>query len=123
MSDKLPPAKQVLVIRKDLNMRKGKLAAQACHASLSAYVNAQMRSDNRWVVRWRGNNYAKIVVSVAGEGALLEAHAQALQKSIPHALIKDAGLTEFSEPTLTALGLGPFWSDVIDEVTGNLPLL
>lgn len=132
--------KQVIVLRKDLNMRKGKMIAQGAHASLTALLNYAhleplYRSTRSFTIKvhkdnpvslWLFSEFTKIVVSVNSEEELLAIYNKAKQliNPVPLALITDAGHTEFhGTPTKTAVAIGPWWSDVIDKVTGDLPLL
>lgn len=120
--------KQVIVLRTDLNMRKGKMAAQASHASMGVFLNS-FHNDfkkNLWkqAEEWLSGNHKKVVLGVASEEGLLELAKQARSAGIPHYLVTDAGLTEFNGvPTKTALAIGP-WDDAeIDKITGDLKLL
>jgi peptidyl-tRNA hydrolase, PTH2 family len=128
--------KQVIVIRKDLNMRKGKMCAQASQASMKVFfdrMSSHIASDGRRVTEmilpdlmydWVNGIFTKIVVSVNSETELLEIYNQAKQRKIPCCLIRDSGLTEFNNiPTFTAVAIGPDDSDAIDVITGHLPLL
>ena len=124
--------KQVIVIRKDLNMRKGKIAAQASHASMGAILNFSTKvGDNEFSLKiddptaeWLGGRFTKICVSVDNEQELLDIYNQAQELNINVKLIKDAGLTEFNGvPTLTCLALGPEYPDKLDPITGHLKLL
>lgn len=125
--------KQVIVVRKDLNMRKGKMIAQGAHASLRASWAAQTGdylSDPAkcfkwpdWWKEWFHGDMRKIAVSVDSEQALLDIRQAAYEAKLPEALIKDAGLTEFKEPTYTAVAIGPGPAELIDKITGTLLLL
>ena len=128
--------KQVIVIRKDLNMRKGKIAAQTAHASFAVFKNLMKtefisESQKRYsfissedMSQWLDGEFTKICVSVKSEEELIEIHKLAKEKGLLTSLIKDAGHTEFNGiPTLTCCAIGPANSDEIDEITGNLPLL
>jgi PTH2 family peptidyl-tRNA hydrolase len=111
--------KQVIVIRKDLQMGKGKMCAQAAHASVSAYVNC-----SPWQTKpWTESGAAKITVAVNSEEELLAIYEQASRAQLPVSLIRDAGLTQFSEPTYTTVGIGPAKDEEIDLITGTLKLL
>ena len=111
--------KQVIIIRKDLNMRKGKMVAQGSHASLGAYLD----SPNTVALLWLENGQTKICVSVDSEEELIEIHKKAKVAGLPNVLIRDAGHTEFKEPTLTAVGIGPCEAELVDPITGSLKLL
>ena len=127
--------KQVIVIRKDLNMRKGKISSQAAHASMAAILNTGFTAeldDLKCIcipltisnTEWLTTNFKKITVSVDSEEELLAVHAAAVKAGVACALIKDSGLTEFNGvPTLTAVAVGPDFDEKIDPITGNLKLL
>lgn len=111
--------KQVIVIRKDLNMRKGKMVAQGSHASLVAYLNANHLIQKEWM----GLGQTKVCVGVDSEQELLDIYQAAGDLYLPVSIIRDAGHTELEPNTLTAVGIGPGPKDLIDQVTGKLKLL
>ena len=123
--------KQTIVLRKDLNMRKGKMVAQGAHASMRAILQLGRREGGNFIVPlderlepWLLGRFKKICVSVNSEAELLQLHQQAKAAGLITALIQDAGLTEFGGvPTYTALAVGPDTEDRVDLVTGSLPLL
>lgn len=124
--------KQVIVIRKDLNMRKGKMVAQGAHASMKVFFDRIEYCDHgemkitqvtAEMEEWVSGRFTKICVSVDNEQELLDIFHKTQEMEIPCSLIQDAGLTEFNEPTLTAVAVGPASADVIDEITGHLKLL
>lgn len=135
--------KQVIVVRTDLNMRKGKIAAQVAHASMAAILRLieqkrivhnesigwiqrgdEYSKDLRSVVDWLNGSFTKIVVGIEHERDLLQLSRDADFLHIPHALIQDSGRTEFNGvPTYTALAIGPYESNEIDKLTGSLKLL
>lgn len=123
--------KQVIVIRKDLKCRKGKMCTQAAHASLKAILDLCYRNgdlltlnmDDR-IKPWIEGLFKKICVSVNSEQELLDVYQQAIDAGLICSLIRDSGLTEFNGiPTLTVVAVGPDRSDKIDPITGKLPLL
>jgi len=114
--------KQVLVFRTDLQMSKGKIAAQAGHAAVSAAQDAYQR-HKKWWEAWIFEGQKKVAVKVEGEKELGELEQVADDLGLPHALIVDRGLTEVLEGTITCLGIGPAPSRMIDRLTGNLKLL
>ncbi|MGB9959200.1 MAG: peptidyl-tRNA hydrolase Pth2 [Candidatus Bathyarchaeales archaeon] len=114
--------KQVIVFRSDLKLSKGKIAAQAGHAAVSAAEEAR-RSHKAWWEAWINEGQCKVVVKVKSERELLELERQAEESALPHALIVDRGLTEIPPDTITCLGIGPAPSEKIDKITGMLPLL
>jgi PTH2 family peptidyl-tRNA hydrolase len=124
--------KQVIVIRKDLKMRTGKLAAQVAHASMAAVItNYLTKTDEvRWIYtptseirEWLNESFTKICVYVNSEEELIAIYDKAKSKDLPCSLIKDIGKTEFHGiPTYTSVAVGPGLISRIDEVTGGLPL-
>ncbi len=128
-------AKQVIVMRKDLNMRKGKMIAQGAHASVKVLLDAGELAADRTsfaiaidpasaLAAWLGGRFTKICVSVTSEAALDDVVARARAAGVPCALIVDAGATEFhGVPTKTCCAVGPAWTDEVDAITGTLPLL
>lgn len=124
-------AKQVIVMRKFAGLRTGKYIAQGAHASLGAVLSLSSRADNQLVIpldnpyvdAWLTGRFKKITVYVNTEQEILDIYEQAQAAGIPHALIRDAGLTEFNGvPTITSIGLGPWAPAEIDKITGALPL-
>lgn len=123
--------KQVIVLRKDLNMRKGKMVAQGAHASLAAILGLGHRDKDQLTIPlderaapWLTGRFTKICVYVNSECALLDVHRQAKGAGLITTLTQDAGLTEFAGiPTYTAVAVGPDRADRIDPITGHLPLL
>ena len=120
--------KMVIVLRKDLNMRKGKMAAQASHAAQEALIDrstgAPQLKSNPEILLWLAADYKKVVVSVNSEAELLALSERARQLGLNHHLVKDLGHTEFhGVETYTALALGPAQADLIDSLSGELSLL
>jgi len=116
--------KQVIVIRKDLNMRKGKMVAQGAHASMAACLENGELKDHPYIKEWLEGLFTKICVSVPSQLDLIRIYTQAKVKGLPCSLIEDSGLTEFKNvPTHTAVAVGPGPDDIVDMVTGDLKLL
>lgn len=112
--------KQVLVLRHDLNCRKGKIIAQGAHAAIGALKQASQEH----IKQWEADGCTKICVYVPDESALLELSVAVSIAGLPAYLVQDAGRTEFhGELTYTALGIGPAPAEKIDLFTGTLPLL
>jgi PTH2 family peptidyl-tRNA hydrolase len=122
--------KQVLVIRKDLNMRKGKMVAQGAHSAMKFLIDNNVSdttdklivelspAEAQWIF---GGSFTKIVVGCDSEDELKQLVLQAKLKNIEVHEIIDAGRTEFhGEPTLTCAAFGPEDSELLDEVTGSL---
>jgi len=122
--------KQVIVLRKDLNMRKGKLVAQGAHASMGAILGLCKQDGNQLILTmddrvrpWLTGRFKKICVYVNSEQELLAIHNQAKTAGLVCSLIQDAGLTEFGGvKTYTAVAVGPDREDRIDEICKHLPL-
>lgn len=116
--------KQVIVLRKDLNMRKGKMVAQGAHASLGAILDNGKLKDDEKIQAWLAGPFKKIAVYVNSEQELLDIKREAEHNNLITCLIEDSGLTEFGGvKTLTALAVGPDLVERVDMVTGKLPLL
>jgi peptidyl-tRNA hydrolase, PTH2 family len=123
--------KQVIILRKDLNMRKGKMAAQAAHASMAAILNQGMYDDSIFTLvlderikPWLSGKFKKIVVSVNSENELKQVYEQAKAAGLITAYIVDSGLTEFGGvPTPTAVAVGPDTEEKVNAICGNLSLL
>ncbi|MBL9015940.1 MAG: aminoacyl-tRNA hydrolase [Myxococcales bacterium] len=126
-------AKQVIVMRKDLNMRKGKMIAQGAHASLRVILQAGSANADKTtysiamtepMAAWMTGRFLKIAVSVDSEAALDAIVEKATAAGVPVASITDAGMTEFhGVPTKTCCAVGPAWAEDVDAITGGLPLL
>jgi PTH2 family peptidyl-tRNA hydrolase len=114
--------KQVIVLRKDLNMRKGKMVAQGAHASLQAYVMV-MAVKPTVAIEWFRHLSTKICIGVDSEKELHDIYEKACEHGLLSVRIRDAGKTEFNEPTWTAVAIGPANAEEIDKVTGHLKLL
>jgi len=132
--------KQVIVLRKDLKnqeghkIRTGKLVTQGSHASSQVFFQRGIvieEGGNKFLKipltdemgKWLEDRYAKITLKVESEEQLLDTYQQALDQGLPCALIQDAGLTEFNEPTYTAIAIGPAHKNDLDKITGGLSLL
>lgn len=111
--------KQVVVVRRDLRLDKGKLAVQVAHASLDSY----RKSDPDARKKWESSGGKKVVLKVDGLKDLLELHKKAKELGLPCSLIRDAGKTQIPPGTITALGIGPSREDDLDKVTGKLKIL
>ena len=116
--------KQVILARDDLNMRKGKLAAQVAHASVAVCLELaslpKKASQRVPFDLWMEDGHAKIVLGVLTEEELVAAYKAAKAAGIPATLITDSGTTEFrGVPTKTVVSIGPWWTDDIDLITGK----
>lgn len=114
--------KQVIVIRMDIDMSKGKTIAQGAHASLMSYFEVE-KTDRKTAQAWLDAGEKKIVLKVPSDKELKRLAEGFKYKKIPHALVTDAGLTELPPGTVTALGAGPWNSADIDMLTAGLKLM
>lgn len=130
--------KQVLVIRKDLNMRKGKMVSQGAHSAVKSIFDLMHQinfnkdhttftitiNHNDPLYHWLTGIFTKIVCGCDSEEELLSLQNDAENHKIANALIQDSGLTEFHGiPTYTALAIGPDEVSTINKITGHLKLL
>ena len=114
--------KQVILIRTDLKMGTGKKCAQSCHASVSTSDLVRIKNKLAWK-NWKNSGQKKVVLKVLGMDDLNNIIIKLEKKKIPYFLVRDAGLTQLSPGTATALGIGPAPSRELDEITGDLKLL
>ena len=136
-------SKMMIVMRRDLKMRKGKIAAQAGHACVDAILMALSKegrmndftmTGDGFILKnadkpssplseWFAYGCAKVCVYVDSEEALLNIARKAQERGMIASVITDAGMTEFhGVPTKTCLALEPLPADIADELTGDLPL-
>lgn len=108
--------KQVILIRKDLKMSAGKVAAQAAHAS----VDAVLKSNKKLLNNWRKAGMKKITLRVDSKEELQKYYDIALKYDLTASLITDAGHTEISPGTQTCVAIGPEPEVKIDEITSEL---
>src|SRR3989344_4911412 len=110
--------KQVILVRKDISMSRAKTAIQVAHAS----AEAVLKSDKEKIKEWRTFS-KKVVLQVDNENDLLKYKKEAEKLKLVTASIRDAGLTEIPENTLTCLAIGPDDDEKIDKITGKLKTL
>jgi len=132
--------KQSIIVRGDLNMPKGKMAAQVAHASMGAILmyakdmgevtGTEEKPGHLYqmhvptpVHEWLSGDFAKIVLKCQSVDDLLALEEQAKAKGVPYKLIKDNGTTVFNEPTVTCIAIGPWDAEVIDVITKEFKLL
>lgn len=111
--------KQVILVRTDLKLPKGKLAAQVAHAA----VEAAEKTDRKLYELWKTTGTKKVVLKVADEAELQQYERQAKLAGLRTALIADAGRTVLEPGTITCLGIGPDYESKIDRITGKLKVL
>lgn len=113
--------KMILVVRNDLKMGKGKVAAQCSHAAVAAYKQVQRRNPEL-LKQWEYCGQPKVVVKAPNEDTLINLLSQAREVGLTVSLIQDAGRTQIAPGSRTVLGVGPGPADLIDRVTGDLKL-
>ena len=118
----MKPHKMVLVVRQDLKMGKGKIAAQCSHATLGCY-KAALKGHKGAIKSWELNGQPKIALKCEDEEKLLALRDHARSLKVPFSLIRDAGRTQIAPGSKTVLGVGPAPEDVVDKITGHLKLL
>ena len=114
--------KQVIAVRTDLRMSKGKTAVQVAHGSVTAAD--RVRKSNPEVLKaWFSEGQKKVAVKVDSEDEIMRLQRVASMNDITSALIRDAGMTELPPGTTTVIGIGPADAEKVDRVTGDLKLL
>lgn len=111
--------KQIIVVNKKLGMSQGKIAAQVAHAAF----NAGQKANDEVIDKWMKSGHCKIVLQVETPQEIIDIKEKADRLELPTALIIDEGLNEIPTDSITALGIGPYYADYIDSITGDLRLL
>lgn len=111
----------VIVIRTDIKLSPGKMAAQVGHAAVNCAFSAK-KNHKKWFRGWYDEGQKKVVVKVSGLDELRNLHFAAKEAGLPNSLITDAGHTQLPPGTVTCLGIGPAPENLIDGITGDLPL-
>ncbi len=111
--------KATFVVRKDLDMGKGKIAVQVAHAAVTLVLNTERNRLNKWMKEGQ----KKVVLWAKDENEIRELETKARELNIPYYEIRDAGLTQLPPDTLTCVGFGPEEDETIDKVTGYLKLV
>lgn len=111
----------VLVVRTDLGMSPGKIAAQCGHAAVGCYESIE-RSNPAVLWQWRNGGQAKIVLQCKSEQEMIGLQRVAQMNNITSRIIHDAGRTEIASGTATVIGIGPAPKSEVDKVTGHLRL-
>ncbi|MDX1441826.1 MAG: peptidyl-tRNA hydrolase Pth2 [Nitrosopumilaceae archaeon] len=113
--------KQVIVVRTDLEMGKGKIAAQVGHACVLGAEHVR-KSHPEWFAQW-WQGQEKVVVKVKGIKELQEIKRQAIDLDLPWSEVTDAGHTQIAPGTTTCISIGPAPENLIDKITRELKLL
>ena len=111
--------KQVILVRQDLKLPKGKMSAQCSHAA----VECVLKSDQKLVQAWHKEGMPKIILKVENERELIKFKQLAEDAGLKSVLITDAGHTVVEPGTKTCLGIGPDLAEKIDKITGSLKLI
>ncbi len=111
--------KQVILVRQDLKMSRGKMAAQVSHAS----VECLLKSHKDIIEEWHKQGMKKIVLKVKDSEELNKYKKLAEDSNLTTCMIKDAGHTELKPGTITCSGIGPDDEKKIDRITGHLETL
>ncbi len=112
----------MMVVRRDLGMGTGKIAAQVAHAAVMAAERTKQRKPE-WFESWFYGGQAKVVVKVSSFEELMQVRQRAEALSLPVVQVQDSGLTQIPPGTTTCIGIGPAPSDLVDRVTSDLKLL
>ena len=113
--------KQVIVVRTDLDMGKGKIAAQVGHACVLGAEHVR-KSNPEWFTEW-WNGQEKVVVKVSSLKELEGIKQGAIELGLPWSEVTDAGHTQIEPGTTTCISLGPAPEERVDKITGELSLL
>ena len=111
--------KQVFLVRSDLKMGKGKIAAQVAHAAIECYKKA----SGEEIRRWESEGSKKIVLKVSNLEELMHYRKICASRKIKSCLIHDAGHTQVEPGSVTVLGIGPDDDGILDEITGSLKMI
>ncbi len=114
--------KLVIAVRKDLDLGKGKIAAQVAHAAVHCALQAE-KNDKQNFRKWTDQGQRKIVIRVDGLQDLYRLKEEAERKGLINSLITDAGKTQVEPETVTCLGIGPADAEILDLITGEFSLL
>ena len=114
--------KQVIIVRRDLAIGTGKLAAQVAHAAVMGAEKVRT-SRREWFNSWFAAGQAKVVVKVKSIEELMDVRMRAEELNLPVVQVQDSGLTQIPPGTITCIGIGPDPSTLIDKVTLELKLL
>lgn len=114
--------KMVILVRNDLKMTKGKIAAQVGHASVNCALCCK-KNDPKTFDKWSLSGQAKVVLRVDSERELFDFKATAEAQGLINSVICDAGKTQIAPGSYTCLGIGPADSSSLDKITGGLKML
>ena len=109
--------KQVIIVRKDLKLGKGKLAAQVAHAAILAAEKSKFKNA------WQEEGQKKVVLWCKNLEELLSLYKKAKAQHLPVILVEDAGLTQVKKGTKTCVAIGPAPAREVDKISGGLKLV
>lgn len=112
----------MVAVRRDLEMGKGKIAVQVGHASVTASEETRRQRPDWWKA-WFEEGQCKVAVKVSSETDLDNLRREAEALGLVAAIIHDSGLTQVAPGTATCVGIGPAPAEIVDKITGDLPLL
>jgi PTH2 family peptidyl-tRNA hydrolase len=112
--------KLAVVVRTDLDMGRGKIAAQVAHATVAAVLG---NPDGADLATWLRDGQPTVVLKVTTAEHLRDVVRQGQAAGLPVEFVNDAGRTQVTPGTLTCCALGPAESRRIDAVTARLSLL
>lgn len=113
--------KMVIAVRKDLDLGKGKIAAQVAHAAVSCALKAE-KYEKKLFKEWIKEGQKKVVIRVSNQKELFDLKGKVELMGLVNEVITDAGHTQIEPGTVTCLGIGPVEEEVIEPVTGDYPL-
>ena len=114
--------KLVIIVRHDLRMGKGKIAAQASHASVIASERIK-KINAKWWKSWIHGGQRKIILKVKSKIDLFKIKEEAEKTGLPTSIVQDSGLTQLEPGTVTCIAIGPAPSELVDKITKELSLL
>lgn len=114
--------KQVIVVRSDIKMSRGKMAVQVAHAAVSAFFET-FKKKPEYCIKWLREGQPKIVLRASDEKELQNIYRKAIENGLITVLIIDSGLTELERGTKTCIAIGPDEINKIDSITGHLKLI
>jgi len=114
--------KMIILVRNDLKMTKGKIAAQVGHAAVNCAFSSK-KKDSKNFDRWYSEGQTKVVLRVDSEEELYQYKAIVDAQGINNSLIRDAGRTQIEPGSVTCLGVGPDKTSLLDKITGELKML
>ncbi|MGN0098230.1 MAG: peptidyl-tRNA hydrolase Pth2 [Candidatus Methanomethylophilaceae archaeon] len=114
--------KLVVLVRNDLKMGKGKIAAQVGHAAVDCALYAE-KKDKKAFDAWYNGGQAKVVLKVDSLEELTKYMQEARSYGLHTSMITDAGRTQIEPGSVTCVGIGPASKSDIDKVTGDLKML